>query len=87
MRPGITLAVLRGHEGPIAAMALGPDGHTLATGSDDRTVRLWNLSATSAIPELHDRESSIAALALSPDGRLLATGGAPEGLRADLEPR
>ena len=38
------VAQLRGHEGPVQQLALSPDGETLATCSDDQTVRLWRLS-------------------------------------------
>ncbi|MGH3793154.1 MAG: WD40 repeat domain-containing protein [Pseudonocardiaceae bacterium] len=34
---------LTGHTHTVHAVAFSPDGHTLATGSDDQTVQLWHL--------------------------------------------
>src|SRR5256885_2090045 len=34
---------LKGHEKPVSTVAFAPDGQTLASGSDDFSVRLWNV--------------------------------------------
>ncbi len=40
---GTTIRRLRGHEGDCLALSFSPDGHWLATASDDQTVRLWDV--------------------------------------------
>lgn len=39
-------ATLEGHQGLIDTLAFSPDGTTLASGSQDNTIRLWRLATT-----------------------------------------
>lgn len=68
-------AVLTGHTAGLHAVALGPDGRTLATGGVDATVRLWDLATRRTTAVLEPRSGYVLSVAFSPDGRTLATGG------------
>jgi eukaryotic-like serine/threonine-protein kinase len=58
-------------------VAFAPDGHTLATTSADRTVRLWNLSNRERPHQLGapltGHTSTVVGVAFAPDGHTLAT--------------
>ncbi len=65
------LAALR-HEGFVWAVAFSPDGRLLATGSNDHTAGIWDVTSGQRLAVLR-HEDSVEAVAFSPDGRLLAT--------------
>ncbi len=65
------------HSDEVLAAAFSPDGHTLATGSADRTARLWDIT-NPYHPEpsatLTGHTASVRSVAISADGNVLATG-------------
>ncbi|MGH6704987.1 MAG: WD40 repeat domain-containing protein, partial [Bradyrhizobium sp.] len=65
-------AVLEGHTAPIAALAVSPDGATLASASWDHTVRLWPLAG--GAPRVLDwHTQNVNGVAFAPDGRALVS--------------
>ena len=69
------------HSAGIIRIALDPSNRILVTGSEDKTVRVWDISGRGELlrilrpPVDADRVGSINGVALSPDGRTVACGG------------
>jgi WD40 repeat protein len=57
----------------VDTFAFSPDGQTLATGSRDKTARLWEVQSGQLKGTLQGHPGPVGILAFSPDGRLLAT--------------
>ncbi|MFE2132027.1 NB-ARC domain-containing protein [Streptomyces sp. NPDC059466] len=68
------IRVLTGHAGTVSAVAISPDGTWLATGGDDRAVRIWDVATGRITATLTDHASRVTAVAISPDGTWIATG-------------
>ena len=49
------VALLTGHKGPVNSVAFSPDGRTLATGSADHTMRLWDAVSSAQTRNLTGR--------------------------------
>jgi WD40 repeat protein len=70
---GHILRVLRGHANSIAALAFSPTGERLASGSYDRTARIWNVASGQCERILEGHEHAVRSVSFGPDGRRLAT--------------
>jgi WD40 repeat protein len=77
---GANRFALRGHEGPVNALAFSPDGTQLASASDDGTARVWNLQTRRAHVIDADAEQ-VRSVSYSDDGTRLATAGADGTVR------
>jgi len=66
---------LTGHDSWITRIQISPDDSLIASGSDDGTVRLWNLETGEEIAVFTGHTDTVWTLDFSPDGRLLATAG------------
>jgi WD40 repeat protein len=81
---GMELAVLTGHKAAVLDCAFSPDGRTLATKSDDRTIKFWNLATFREVASIPLEYSGIVQgtfLAFSPDGQMLLANESGPGLR------
>lgn len=65
--------VLKGHTNVIHALAFSQDGKCLASGSSDRTARVWNVADGRCEATLEGHSKQVFGVAFSPDARHLAT--------------
>lgn len=65
---------LRGHIGDVYRMTLSPNGRTLASTSQDMTVRLWDVESGQVLQILEHQEN-VVCVDWSPDGAMLVVGG------------
>lgn len=72
---------LRGLQGAVWAAVFSPDGQNIASGSTDRTIRLWDKSGKPIGQTFQGHQQSIFSIAFSPDGQYIVSGSADGTVR------
>ena len=69
---------LEGHSSSVKSVAFSPDGSRIASGSSDRTIKIWDAKSGKEIRTLEGHSDSVA---FSPDGSRIASGSADRTIK------
>ncbi len=72
--PGAAHAQMRGHGGPVRALAVSPDGRRAVSGGFDTTIIRWSLVTDAAEQVLRFHEGAVNAVVLLRDGAIASAG-------------
>ncbi|MBN1167178.1 MAG: hypothetical protein JXA44_08640, partial [Methanospirillaceae archaeon] len=78
---GPLIQTLGGHTGSVNSVAISTDGLKAVSGSDDKTVRIWDLVTRVCTGVITDHTDSVKSVALSPDGKTVVSGSADNTIR------
>lgn len=73
--------ILRGHVGNVRSISFSPDGTLIASGSDDKTVKIWDAATGTILRSLRGHSSSVTSVFFSPDGKTLISSGKDKTVR------
>ncbi len=78
---GRELFKLTGHNDAVRSLAVSADGKRAASGSDDRTLRIWDLERAREVRRFNLHRAGVTGVALSADGKLVLSGSRDGTLR------
>lgn len=70
-----------GHQNWVKAGVFSPDSRLIASGSDDKTVRVWDINKGKEITMFYDHVSSVNGVQFHPNGTCIATCGADSKIK------
>ena len=78
---GREIRVLRGHIGPVHALAFDAEGKRLVSAGADRLIRIWDPDTGRLMASFEGHTGPVFALAFRPDGAVLASAGFDQTIR------
>ena len=69
------------HDAFVNSVAFAPDGKTIASASDDKTVRLWDVASGKEIRQFRGHQDVVRSVAFSPNGKMVASASGDKTVR------
>ena len=69
-----------GHEDSVNFIAISPDGKYIVSGSDDITIKIWDLKTGECLKTLEGHSNSVS-VTISPDGKYIVSGSYDETIK------
>ena len=79
--PAQPVTTLKGHTDPVTSVAFSPDGKRIVSGSDDKTVKVWDAHTGQEIRTLKGHTNWVLSVAFSADGKRIASGSADQTVK------
>ena len=70
----VCLKTLEGHSYPVNSVAYSPNGTKIISGSDDKTVKIWDAITGICLKTLEGHSETVFSVAYSPDGTKIISG-------------
>ncbi len=81
-----TVVLSLGHTDSVRSVVWSPDGQRALSGSNDKTLRVWDAETGSCLRVLEGHTANVSSVAWSPDGRRVLSGSNDKTLRMwDIE--
>ena len=72
---------LTGHQSGVLSVAVTPDGRYIVSGSQDKTVRVWERDTGKEVQKLTGHHDWVTSVAVTPDGRYIVSGSLDQTVR------
>jgi WD40 repeat protein len=69
------------HDKSVWSVAISPDEQTFVSGSDDKTIKVWNLHTGELNRTLEGHSGMVNSVAISTDGQILVSGSRDNTLK------
>src|SRR5688572_5308278 len=77
----IETVIQKGHELAVVAIAMSPDSNFLATGSKDKSIKIWEIGTGREVRSLLGHEMTVTSLDFSADAKMLISGSNDKTIR------